>query len=233
MKDSPLCSRLGIRLFLLFSLVLVAVGVSAQTNQSGPSLRETEEWMSRTVNSATFAPSISHGLYMEGLFGDGSFEHTSISFGADMQQLERNGTGCYCKITAIIESSSPPNSVFDDFTAVDVYRFHLKDIDPASITAAKEDMTLARVWVAGTVQFVTADDKPAIHFQTTQWKVADYHHTSKDNFDFCIGPDKSCEKKDELHTGVQIGVDSLEFAQRFAKAFRHAVELCGGKPSIF
>jgi hypothetical protein len=29
------------------------------------------------------------------------------------------------------------------------------------------------------------------------------------------------------------GVDNVEYAARFAKAFRHAVELCGGRPEPF
>jgi hypothetical protein len=30
-----------------------------------------------------------------------------------------------------------------------------------------------------------------------------------------------------------MGIDDLKYAARFEKAFRHAVTLCGGRPSVF
>jgi hypothetical protein len=37
----------------------------------------------------------------------------------------------------------------------------------------------------------------------------------------------------ENHSHSNLLVDDVDYAPRLAKAFRHAVELCGGKPSLF
>jgi hypothetical protein len=55
--------------------------------------------------------------------------------------------------------------------------------------------------------------------------VDDYYHTSNSNLDYA-GKVKDIDRCD-------LAVDSLEFARRFAKAFRRAVEVCDGKPSTF
>jgi hypothetical protein len=42
------------------------------------------------------------------------------------------------------------------------------------------------------------------------------------------------QKRDESNTaGIELYFGESSFAPRFAKALRHAVVLCGGKPSIF
>jgi hypothetical protein len=83
------------------------------------------------------------------------------------------------------------------------------------------------------VEFWTTDDRSVIHKQSAVWHIDSYYYTSNENLVSCTGPDKGCVEKEASIEAGDLTVDNLEFAQRFARAFRHAVELCGGKPSAF
>jgi len=48
---------------------------------------------------------------------------------------------------------------------------------------------------------------------------------------YCDEPERKMTPIDL--TSIQLGFSTPEYAQRFAKAFKHAVTLCGGKPSTF
>ena len=45
--------------------------------------------------------------------------------------------------------------------------------------------------------------------------------------------EETIQTPDRKTAGVALRFDEPDFAKRFAKALRHAVELCGGKPSTF
>lgn len=212
---APLC--------LLLALTFSAIVCCAQQRQShsGPSLKDTEAWMARTVNSGPLHPGTGHGTWESKSGSHYVLSRTSIVFGQDAQHLD--GTGCYAKSVEINELSPKGNAAKKGYTTQTVLVFSLKDIDPSRVMALPEAF----------VTFYAADDKPAIRKQQSTWNADDYFHTSEENLISCAGPGKECTKKEDALVKSDLAVDSLEFAQRFAKAFRHAVELCGGKPSTF
>jgi hypothetical protein len=53
----------------------------------------------------------------------------------------------------------------------------------------------------------------------------------KSNRAYCDEPEHKGEPLD--NTFCMLGFSTREYAERFAKAFKHAVELCGGKRSAF
>ena len=70
------------------------------------------------------------------------------------------------------------------------------------------------------VQFLTRNEAPAIKYKT---------HTV---FPKLTGKDHELGSEGgESHAAL--GMWDLAYARRFGKAFRHAVELCGGRPSAF
>ena len=103
------------------------------------------------------------------------------------------------------------------------------------------------------VVFQTVDSKPKIHEQgrassgKSRYGFWGVRHHMKYNLDemckeasangdsgngaYCDQPDTNETPKDL--TSATLGFNSPEYAKRFAKAFQHAVELCGGKRSAF
>jgi hypothetical protein len=101
--------------------------------------------------------------------------------------------------------------------------------------------------------FRTTDAKAKIHEESSGSSgksMYSYHHkdqqdptkTQADVFDelckkmpgntaYCDQPEHKRDSKDL--TQSQLGFSTPDYAQRFAKAFKHAVELCGGQPSKF
>jgi hypothetical protein len=88
-----------------------------------------------------------------------------------------------------------------------VVTLDLKAIDPKQVYADPvDDKPWSRVWIN------TANDESRIHTLLTV----------------------DGQKNDERDTaGVGLDFGEHTFAARFAKALRHAVVLCGGKPSVF
>jgi hypothetical protein len=91
-----------------------------------------------------------------------------------------------------------------------------------------------------------ANAKPKIHEERTgaSWK-SRYHSkegkhenltdelckSMPNNGAYCDEPERKITPIDL--TSIQLGFSTPEYAQRFAKAFKHAVTLCRGKPSTF
>jgi hypothetical protein len=85
--------------------------------------------------------------------------------------------------------------------------FNLRDIDPNSIQVAKEpEGSRDYVGVSAQVKLSTRNDLSLLDYTGNV--------TGKTSFD-------------------SFNITDSEYAERFAKAFKHAVELCGGKPSTF
>ncbi|PYT78294.1 MAG: hypothetical protein DMG40_20735 [Acidobacteria bacterium] len=85
------------------------------------------------------------------------------------------------------------------------YHFSLKDLDPNSVARVK-DNPFENAVVAETTN--------------SEKKVAE---------SFTPAGGKAEESK---HTWVELVFDNGDNAGRFVKAFRHAIQLCGGKPSV-
>jgi hypothetical protein len=90
------------------------------------------------------------------------------------------------------------------------YRFSLKDLDPKSVAWVK-DMPFEN---AVTVDTANSAKKINVVFTPPSG----------------VTWDKSF---DEPQTWVELVFDNGDHAKRFVKAFAHAIQLCGGKPSPF
>ncbi len=90
------------------------------------------------------------------------------------------------------------------------YRFSLKDLDPKSVVWVK-DMPFENAVIADTANSMKKVNVVFTPPASVTW-------------------DKSL---DEPQTFVALVFDNGDHAKRFVKAFKHAIQLCGAKPSPF
>jgi hypothetical protein len=85
------------------------------------------------------------------------------------------------------------------------YHFSLKDLDPNSVASVKDN---------------PFENAVAVETTNTEKRVTE---------SFAL-PSGKVEQRDK-HTRVELVFDKGENARRFVNAFKHAIQLCGGKPS--
>ena len=87
------------------------------------------------------------------------------------------------------------------------YHFSLKDLDPNSVASVKDNPF-----------------ENAVAVETT--------NSEKKVTESLTLPGGKAEERNK-HTRVELVFDNGDNARRFAKALKHAIQLCGGKPSAF
>lgn len=159
-------------------------------------------------------------------------------------------TGGLKKVTGNYQAGIPdkyePDWAFIDPATHLRSDFNLKDIDPDSIKADKV-FSLKAAGNSGDssnprlptpdrsiVMFSTANLTKAIHetdfIDEDTVKNADTDGSGKISFLLEPGTSNRLEKDE---SSEMLLLENNDLAVRFAKAFKHAVELCGGKPSAF
>lgn len=136
-----------------------------------------------------------------------------------------------CKMTLHIEENPANRAVYGSSS----YSFNLRDMNPQSIKIStyshgggfrcedydsEERQLLQMNCDHAEIVFRTRSEAPLIDEQS---------HTI---FAELQGSDHESKGKSK-GAGAFFEVDDVEYADRFAKALRHAVELCGGKPEPF
>lgn len=102
---------------------------------------------------------------------------------------------------------------FPEYRAEYIETFNLSDIDPASITVTK-DLPIS-------ITLSTTNDRALIHCAALDKNLGGENY----------GKNAGCIP--EIDSNETLRLASVGYAQRLAKAFRHAVVLCGGKRSTF
>jgi hypothetical protein len=187
---------------------------SAQDGQL--SLTETLAWMDKTFNPHE-AGSLGYGEYAE------------YSNGKLMTRRTETFTYVGCKMTLHIQDD-PKAAIPGYWYTSRLYSFSLHDIDPASFEISTFDSKhaglpcginpLGMTCNMESIFFKTTDKELLLEEEgTTVYKEqqGDAHETHGNNKTF----------------GAFFYLNNLEYADHFAKAFRHAISLCGGKPSPF
>jgi hypothetical protein len=153
--------------------------------------------------------------------------------GQDKIEQAFNETFAYkaCKVT--LRTEKEPRGVWVDVHGFRSDTFDLSEIDPESIKIHIYDFRgggncadpdeVQRYGLNcqdAEVAFATRNDSPTID------------EDSLTIFEQLQGADHEARSKSKESQAVFI-IEDAAYAQRFAKAFRHAVELCGGKTSKF
>jgi len=192
--------------------------------QQKPSLEETEQWIAQTFtdgkhygpNFANYAIQVIH------------FDNSSKS----------DETQCYMYFSVF---NGDMNSVLDSYwRREENVRFmqlvDLAEIDPTSIRAIElnhdSDSTTTKNSISAENSLSVAKDEPYVFLsiKTANEKDSIIQHTYlKED-----GKSKTSQSMEHVVGFFPNGIAvKAEYAPRFIKALRHAVELCGGKPSIY
>lgn len=184
---------------------------------------DTLAWMDNTYNSHTeVVGSYGHGStgsYRKGENG----QPDSLESGYDQSFTHR---GCQVNVTI---KENPSAELGKDMLSDDTISFNLGDLNPASIKVSPRthyggiacaDYLPDEIcdWAEITVK--THNEAPLVQVNT---HLIFPKLTGKDHDVF--SPTKD--------SGTYFEVEDVEYAQQFAKALRHAIELCGGKPESF
>ena len=188
---------------------------------------ETIKWLDLTYNPHDGGEHFGqgHGYQIHYMLRNG-IEEVAEKFQSTFKQLdgcniridsETYAVGVFVKVPSVTHSRINLCDIDPHSIRIKTYDFH-KDIgdcsDPDEVTAMKLDCHEAEV------EFATRDGRPAIDEERT------------DTFTDLSGPEHELKSHSKT-TKLSFNVDDAEYAKRFANAFRHAVELCGGKPSKF
>jgi hypothetical protein len=191
-----------------FLAAAVLITLISGCNRGNDELRQTLEWMDNTYNPHE-GVSLAVGHGRTGWYKHSKDGMTEELVSASNETFTRNG----CQFNLHISSKIAPSVPWSDSST---YTFNLHDIDPQSIKIAtyshfggfRCEGTAPVLQTMGTcdhaeITFTTHNESPLIDFSGSK------------------------------NTSGFFEVDDVEYATRLANAFRHAVELCGGKPSTF
>jgi hypothetical protein len=188
----------------LILILAFLLNTSAQNPTKSPSLSETLEWMKSTLGPKGLIPSDRNGYNKyEAVPGKTSYTEIIKSFYYD---------GCRVKVVKLAETVNP---LVGDYVAQYTDEFALSDFDPYTVKTDTGDSDLR----GHIVVFSTTNDKKLIHCSSITLNGKDAGQPSE-----CVPA---------LDDTEQLRFSSTDYTERFAKALRHAIKLCGGKPSAF
>ena len=203
-----------------WAIVMIASWWSCRlfAQDAQPSLAETLAWMDSTYNPHDKAGGAwGHGR--EEIFSDGKpFRRRASSF-------TYNG----CEIT-LQQQGDPAAPLYSELYTSSTFRFNLRHIDPKSVKlyffdprygGLSCDFDLGNmVCSIAEMEFETRNQQPLMD--------EDLHLV----WPKLSGSEHEARKSTKSFVG-SFYIDDAEYAKRFAKAFTHAVTLCGGTPSPF
>ena len=197
--------------------ILTFVAVACVAKAADPTLSETLAWIDSTYN-----PHDDKG----GAWGHGREEWANDGkpFHRDTETLKVEG--CQLTLTTTDDLTVSRFAAFKFVRTLD-----LKDIDPHSVELTTYDSQHGGLGCArfpalkltcdmATIDFETYNQRPLITSAVTEL--------------FPKPKNRANAAPTVSHTFVAtIVLDDLNYANRFLKAFRHVISLCGGKPSPF
>jgi hypothetical protein len=209
------------RFLILMFVIAASLAAFGQTPTKAPTLADTLTWMDNTLN---------HGA--RGLVAQSERNKWGYSF-----EETTDFTYKQCSMTVMTiapgDTNGDSGGKWKSFDA----SFELRDIDPTTIrvlplssvymsdcTNPNEARALGDCDSQAQVLFSTQDEKDRIRVDESirQHSPSDEHSPSAD-----------AVHQTWTASHWNFGMHDLAYAKRFAKAFHHAVELCGGKPSTF
>lgn len=184
-------------------------------------LEETLEWMDQTYNPHEGGEG--HGWEIHYTW-NGHTEEVS-------QKFNQLSTHDGCKVVTRIETMA--EGVYVELPGVTTYTFNLRDLDPNSITVKTYD--LHHAYDCSDPEEVKAHDlscdSAQVSFQTTN-DAGTIDEERVRTFTKLTGADHESRSNYKASECWFI-INDVPYAQRFAKALKHAVELCGGKAPKF
>jgi hypothetical protein len=206
------------------TLLFFSFGCCASAQkQTQPTLAETEKWIMQTfstdsnsgrANCKEFNPAQPASEY-------------GTSFYCEYESYVLDLKGCDATLTILYSHRTQADITSDqkEEKNTSVLSFNLRDIDPSSILSKEPTGSFGPLKKKTYHYNIAAVE---VDFSTT-----DGADSMEVTFPHAPGPATPVKKHkccDYFGSGIDL---KPEYALRFVKAFRHAVELCGGKPSAF
>ena len=193
-------------------------------------LAETLEWMDNTYNAHE---------NISGAHGHGRsawYTHGSVGSQDEIMGFGQTETFTYkdCDLTLKTEDDKRATTAQEVYNTA-IYRFNLRDIDPSSAKIQTASRIVGLLCEGYTPEeLVTRGmncDHAALGFSTRSEAglITEIRHAT---FLKLTGPDHDSDSTSKTNR-VFFVFDDIEYANRFAKAFAHAVQLCGGKAPSF
>jgi hypothetical protein len=241
----------SIKILLVISALVI--GASAQQ----PSLQETFDWISNTLQ-----PSEGNNWYIHHPF-EQPYPQRWVTEQINPYHKEIitdfSHDGCRVRFVVEVIDNDSPFLFGKQLAVTSTDTFDLKDIDPTTIkvTNSCEPMETDNGQmepynckdVAGLqMEFKTRNSQPAIHreevgsgYKSEHGRWQDEHHDKNSLDALCKdmpGSKAYCDYYGVKEPPKDVASSELVFhspayTKRFIEAFRHAVELCGGKASTF
>ncbi len=201
---------------------LLMVSLIACTTKRNRDLSETLTWMDQTYNPHDGGPN----------FGRGYGRQTHYLREQVTEAFNETFTYSGCKVT--IHSETEPRGDFSDVHSFHSETFNLRDIDPQSIKVRTFDShnDVFNCTDPEQVQLYQLNCDQAEVVFSTRNDASAIDEDSLTIFEKLQGAEHEARGK-RKESGAAFIVDDVNYADRFAKAFKHAVELCGGRPSKF
>lgn len=212
-------------------LAVIAAGIGSffayRTISKRRDLHETLSWMDQTYNPHEGGDNLGHGRGWEiHYLQKGNTEEETERFGMTFAQ---DGN---CSV--IIRSETFPVGVFSETPSVQTDQFSLGDIDPNSIRVKTYDLRKDVFSCADPEEvklYQLNCDSAEIEFRTRNG-LATISENTTTTYTRLTGKDHELRKISKANKAWLI-VNDVPYAVRLAKAFKHAVKLCGGQPSKF
>jgi hypothetical protein len=218
------------RLALPLAVVLVTMGslFAYRVVAKHRDLNETMQWMDQTYNPHEGGENYGRGHGDETHYLRNKLQTEDIT--QEFHQTFAYKGDC----TVVMHHDTVPVGVFRNVYTVGDYTFSLCDVDPNSIQIHKYDFhhDIGGCDDPEQVQLFSLDCTSAeVEFHTRN-EVPKITEESVTTYAELTGKDHLAQIHRQSSKGWFI-VDDAVYAERFAKALKHAVELCGGKGSKF
>lgn len=208
--------------------VCIAGVILFRSIQRNRDLAETLAWMDQTYNPHEGGDNLGQGHGWEiHYLQKGQVEEVTENFKMTFVRLD----GC----NVAINSETLPEGIFREAPSKTRYTINLCDIDPESIKIKTYDLHSKDVFDCSDpeqVKLYALDCQNAeIEFLTRNGATTINEEMVK-TFTKLTGKDHELRSVSKTNK-CWLVVDDVLYAQRLAKALKHAVELCGGKVSKF
>jgi hypothetical protein len=233
---------------VLFAVILTASLAQAQ------SLDDTFDWMANTLQPAEENNAVVHRPTPNSQYPP---QWIQENFDMYHEETIKKFSHPGCRVEFDVDVDDNDFVMGKHFIEHDVDTVDLGDIDPNSIRiedsceAFETPIGKTTGWNCGDKQgkfiiFRTANAKPKIHEERSGASGKSGYHSKDGKYEkrtdelcksmpgnsaYCDEPEHKIGSVDLTSRGL--GFSTPEYAKRFANAFKHAVTLCGGKPSAF
>jgi hypothetical protein len=214
----------GVALFVLGVLAAVLV----RSVERGRDLAETLLWMDQTYNPHDGGENYGRG--------HGKQVHSLETYRQQTETVSEDfdETFTYAKCYVTIRDETLPIGIFSHSPSTRTLKFNLGDLDPLSFKLIKYDFHKDGLNCADPDEVSTfnLDCREAELQVSTRDGATSVDELTETTFTRLQGTERKSKisSKDSM---VWFNLDDLAYAERFEKALKHAIELCGGQSSKF